>query len=152
MSIYNRANIFRQLQILTAMLNAFHQGPPIIYVLTGPMLMSALCLSTLVQGSIPDFMSIAVLAILLVDCNMILMVIFGQMATVYRRSCKILKFMTSKYDREKRNRQNKWEQRFYRSCSPLKIMISKANFVDVLTPLNCVQISIGLSVNLMLVK
>lgn len=39
----------------------------------------------------------------------------------------------------------KWKQRFYTSCSSIKIRFASINFVDRLTPLACVDYANGLT-------
>lgn len=65
-------------------------------------------------------------------------IILGQMAIVYQKSNSLIRMMKVKQSGPAIPFQDrKWEERFYRSCSALKIVISSGNFVAILTPLNC---------------
>lgn len=93
----------------------------------------------------------ATLNLVTIDCLMGILIIYGQMGMVYHDS----NIWIEKMQRQQNSLRiagihRKWEERFYRSCSPLKIMISPGNFVDQLTPLICLQFAMKTTVNLLL--
>src|SRR5688572_20787385 len=46
----------------------------------------------------------------------------------------------------------RWRRRFYRSCVSIKAMFGSFNFVDALTPLNCIDMGNDLTVNFLLLE
>ncbi len=150
MSIYQRGMIFRSMQLLTGLINELQAGSLIPVIVSLTTLISAFALSTLVKGSNSDMLFVATLFLLLADCCLVVLVILGQMAIMHSRSRTILDTMKRRTTVFLSALDRKWEQRFYRSCSYLKFMIGSVNFVDELTPLNCLQFSVTLSVNVLL--
>ncbi len=151
--IYQRAKLFRHFQVLTAILNRIQKGPPILVIIIEVTVVQALALSALVGNPISDLKYTATLILLTVDCFMVITIILGQMGMVYQKSKRLLKKIQWKqYLPGISVRDKKWERRFYKSCSPLDIMISSVNFVDELTLLNCLQLSLTLTANLLLLN
>lgn len=148
-----RSKLFRHIQVLTVMVNGIQSGPAMILFVTALILVQALSLATLVGGQNSDFNLKATLLLLTVDSLMGMMMILGQMALVNQKTDGLLSSMRQKqYSTEIPIRERKWERRFYRSCLPLKIMVSSVSFVDKLTPLNCLDLSLDIAVNLLLLK
>ncbi len=152
LSIYQKGLLYRHIQILAAMLNELQTGPPILIIISGPTLFSALVMSTLVESWDSDILFVATLVINLVDCIVLIIAVLGQMSTVCRNSSKTIELMSVKPKAYFIKRDHKWEQRFYKSCTPIKVIINSGNFVDSLTPLNCLQLSFSLSVNILLLN
>ncbi len=151
-SIYNKGLIFRHIQVLASMLNEIQSGAAILLILCIPTIIIAMVALTLVQGSNTDFVFVATLIVLLIDCFLVIMALFGQMSTLCEKSSEILNKMLMKRYSAKLSRGQKWEQRFYKSCSPIKVMISSGAYVDALTPLNCLHLSMTLSANMLLLN
>lgn len=55
-------------------------------------------------------------------------------------------------DRNILKRENKWWTNFLKSCAPIKVKFGENNFVEPLTPLNSINFSLGLVVQIFLVK
>lgn len=151
--MYRRAKVFRHIQVLTALLNGIQKGPTILVMQSAFVVIGGLALSILVENLDLGVAFVSIALLLTVNCFMDILIILGQMARVNQKSNGLIRTMrvrqsaigTSPQDR-------KWEKRFYRSCSALKIMIGSVNFVDELTPLNCFQCSISLAINLLLLN
>lgn len=150
MSIYGKAAVFRHIQILIGILNGIQKGPLIILLIFSSVFGGALFLTLLIKSSNADFIFYATFGFMLLNCWMISLVIFSQFAMIYKNSCRVLEFMTWKQISRMKTREVKWEQRFYKSCAPLKIVISSGEFVNALTPLNLIHFGMGLSANLLL--
>ncbi len=128
-------------------------GFPILVIIVAITIVQALALSTLVGSVMSDFNMLAFLLLLTVDCLVAILVILGEMGMVYQTSNSWVKKMQLKINtRRIPLRDRKWEGRFYKSCSALRIMIGSRNFVDQLTPLNSLQFSMTLTANLLLLS
>lgn len=150
--IYQRAKLFRHIQVLTKILNGMQKGPPILVIICEVTVVGALALSTFVRNVISDFKYVATLVLLAVDCLMVIMIILGQMGMVYRSPNGLLRKMKWTAGLGTSVRDWKWEHKFYCSFSALKIMISSVNFVDELFILNCLQLLATFAANLLLLK
>lgn len=150
--IYNRAKIFRHIQLLISMLNAFQKSSLVLIIVGAPILVWVFALTSLVKSSGTDFIYLATLVMLLVDVVLIDLVVLGQMAAVHRKSYELLESIRSTYNLNLSARERKWEKRFYRSCTPLKIMINSVNFVDDFTPLNCLDMSMNTSASVLMLE
>ncbi len=150
---YKRAKVFRQLQLLNGSLNGIQKGPPILAFIFTFIVIEAFALSTLIGSNTIDLRMKATLFIVTVDCFMGLLIIVGQMGMVNQKSSSLIETMKNSHKHlEMSVGDRKWEHRFYRSCSALKILIGSTNFVDELTPLNCLNFSIDCTVNLLLLS
>ncbi len=153
-SIYTKANAFRHIQVLVGMLNAFQKGPLMLMITFMPILGQSLATPMLVRNSGVEVSLLTTLLFILLNCFMATLVILSQMGMLHKNSRKILEFMTWKQITlnlsKIQTRNTKWEHRFYRSCPPVKIMIASGSFVDMLTPLNCLQFGMSLSSNVLL--
>ncbi len=132
------------------MLNGFQKGPLIVTMMAAPNFVFAFTLSTLVKSSSFDFVFLSTLMLIMVDCFLVTLVMFGQMATINMKSKSVLQVMMWKKTNWLPVNLQKWEHKFYTSCQPLKIMIGSANFVDSFTPLNILQLSVTLAANILL--
>lgn len=150
--IYHKAKIFRHIQVLLAMINAFQKSSLVFIIITAPILVWVFALTTLIESSNSNFIFVSTLVMLLIDVVLVDLVILGQMGAVYRKSHELLDILKRAYNPYLTAREQKWENRFYRSCPPLKIMINKVNFVDDFTPLNCLHLSMTLTANVLMLE
>lgn len=135
------------------MLNGIQTGPPILIMISILIFVGTLSLTTLVASPNPDFSLVSTLLLLQVDCFAGIVIFFGGMSMVYQKSSILVRTMQWKQSSAGVFvRDRKWEHKFYRSCSALKIRISSSNFVDELTPLNFLQFSISSAANLLLLN
>lgn len=133
------------------MLNGVQSGPAMILFVTALIFVQALSLVSL-GSQISDFNIKTTLLLLTIDSMMCTMTL-GPMALVNQQTDTLLSSMRQKqYSSKVPVRESKWERRFHKSCSPLKIMVSSVSFVDKLTPLNCLDLSMDISVNLLFLK
>ncbi len=151
--IYKRAKVLRHIQLLSTLLNGIQKGPPILAIMCALTVVGSLAFSTLIGNLNSDFKFVATLLLLTIDCLMGMLIILGQMGMVYQKSnCLLRKMQCRHYSQGISIRDQKWEHRFYKSCSPIKIFISSVNFVDQLTPLNCLQLSMTFTANILLLN
>ncbi len=147
--IYKRAKLFRHIHLLNVLLNGIQKGPPILVFVFAFTVAQALAFSSLVGNLNSDYKVLATLLLVTVQCFMGILIIMGQMGVVYQKSNTWIRIMQRKNNAI---RDRKWEKRFYKSCSTLKIMISGRSFVDKLTPLNCLQYSMTSAASLLLLR
>lgn len=154
--IVKLAQMWRQIQIQTTMLNELQGGILMLAITTSPLFTFAFSVTTLVKMSNnPAFAG--VLIMLICDCALVIIIILGGMAKVHSNSAQFLAVNKSR----KRmlfstlgtiSKEYKWKQRFYWSCSPLKIHIVGDTFVDACTPINFIHFAVDLSANVLLLE
>lgn len=139
--------MFRYVQILTAMLNEIQKNSLVLMFVVAPIFIGSFALVTFIKGSNTDVIFVAALLVIMMDCFLAILCIQGQMASVYTKSRSIIENLSWKQSRGETKFSLMLEHRFYKSCLPLKIMMGSDNFIESLTPLNCLEHSLNLSVN-----
>ncbi|CAL8146960.1 unnamed protein product [Orchesella dallaii] len=99
-----------------------------------------------------NFLSLAFCFMMVLDGMFALIVLLGGMVGVYLESKWVFQALrrnlsvctTEKYKR-------KFLSRFYKSCRFIRIKLGSINFVDTLTPLNCVNFAVNLAVQVLLI-
>ncbi|CAL8146970.1 unnamed protein product [Orchesella dallaii] len=99
-----------------------------------------------------NFLSLAFCFMMGVNGMFTLIVLLGGMVGVYMESKSVFQALrrnlsvciTEKYKR-------KFLSRFYKSCRFIRINLGSINFVDTLTPLNCVNFAVNLAVQVLLI-
>lgn len=152
---------FRELQVFGNLNNHIQQGIMTSSVLVAAILCSyfsftAIILLTKKNPLEQVWIPIAFFAIVGPAWFLTIQVTFGGMSGVYKESRRIL--LTSKclmviwletgLPRQVRS----WQKRFFNSCTPIKVKFAAENFVEELTPLNAVDFSLGLVVQLLLLS
>jgi len=84
--------------------------------------------------------------VVVLNAGLGMIVLLGGLVGVHLKSKEVLKKLKSK-----QRSQFKWEVRFYKSCQVIKIKLGSNNFLDALTPLNCLDFSVSLTAQLLLV-
>lgn len=149
--IYKRAKVFRHIQVLNTLLNEIQKGPPMIVYISALVVLGAMTLTTIIAS--PNSDTAVIMILLWINCFVGISIVLGQMAMVNQKTSGLLSTIRTKRKSPVLSIQDrKWEDRFYRSCLGLKVMISSVNFVDELTPLNCFDMSISTTVNLLLLS
>ncbi len=104
-------------------------------------------------SEVASLVMMTTLGIAVIDCMFGILVILGGMVAVYTISKKTLtraklavsQTTMSRYDR-------RWAKRFLRSCNAIKIKFGANNFFDELTPLRCLDSSLNLTVQVLLLS
>ncbi len=149
---YKRATILRHIQFLIAIFNGFHKGPLILAIIAATIVISAFALPTIVRSSNLELIFLLFLIVAVIDCYLIIVVMLGQMASLYVKSGRVFHDIKWKTNSNVAVQTKKWEIRFYRSCAPLKILLGSGHFLDAFTPLGCLMYSMDLCVNALLLS
>ncbi len=139
--------------MINASLNGIQQGTPIFVTILLVTMIPALALSSLIGNLKSDFSFVATLLLVTIDCLLGILILLGQMGMIYQKSKTLLrKMLWNHYSFRIPLRDGKWENRFYKSCSPLKTMINSVNFVDELTPLKLLEFAMVSTANLLMLS
>lgn len=148
---------YRMLQILGILSNQIQQRLliPAIFIAAVPM--QAFALHMLIRLPLANGRNLGKLLMFIevvFNCSLVFLVLLGGMSKVYLQSSKCLDQMKRLNSSNSgiNLRSNKWLQRFCRSCSLIKVRFASINFIDELTPLNCVNFSNDLSMQLLLLS
>ncbi len=141
---------FRHIQLLNAMLNEFHQDKLVFVITVTPIFVVAFALVTFVKSPNADIMYLATLTIIIIDGFLAILITLGQMAILHSKSHEVIKYMLCKHGSQSTRNSRRSELTFYKSCLPLRVKMGTGNFIESLTPLNCLGHSLNLSVNVLL--
>ncbi|CAL8146979.1 unnamed protein product [Orchesella dallaii] len=144
---------YRSIQVLALLTNIL-LNTTLTGLVCGSILIEALGLAGFVRLEwVPsNFISLAFCFIMVVNGTFSLIVLLGGMVGVYMESKRVFQALrrnlsvciTEKYKR-------KFLFRFYKSCRFIRINFGSINFVDTLTPLNFVDFSVNLAVQVLLI-
>lgn len=102
-----------------------------------------------------NMIPLMVFSVTAVDATLACVVCLGGMAGVFTEStqvmCKLKRHLCSLYlQHSKKREEARWQRRFLRSCTLIKIRFGGFNYVDQLTPVNCMNFANSLTVQLLL--
>ncbi len=156
-NIYKTGIFYRKIQILGCFCNEVQQSDLMLVIIVGGtlVLVSAINAAFLVPWTMENAFGLVLFALCMVDMSFLLLVCAGAMAEIFQEFDDAL-------DRLKRRKVMigqrgkrlccKWRERFYLSCTPIKFKFGQFNFVERLTPLNCIMFAIDQSVSLLLLS
>ncbi len=144
LSLNQKIAKFRPLQLLTQ-----NSESLILPIIISPIFICAFALITIAKSSNMD-MLLAILIITLVNCWLAILLIEGQMAMVYGKSCRMIEIMKEKANSQTTMFLQILNRKFYKSCQPLKIVMGSANIIDSSTLLHCLEHSLNLSLQVLL--
>lgn len=148
---FKKAKMYRHMQLLGVLLNGIVKGSVITVYVSGFVVVEALALSTFIKNLDSDINFVSILFLWTLDCFVGILIFFGQMGMVHQKSNGLIKIIkTQQHSLQLCARDWKCEERFWRSCSALKIRIGSGNFVDELFSLNCLQVSMSFAANLLM--
>jgi len=99
-----------------------------------------------------NFLPISTSIFLVIPTSAMLLVMLSGMVGAYLKSIKVIQGLKQSLSKTSLNsRDKKWLKRFSKSCSPIKIRIRNSNFLEALTPLNCLNFAFNLSIQILLV-
>lgn len=151
--------MYRQVQLLAGLTNILQQKCFLVILMVGPILVISFCISALVKIPLDSehVWSLLIFFMLCTDSILMLMVCLGGMASVHLKSVDVLKQIGSRMHIKFETKHGhhfsqecKWRQKFHMSCSVIKIKFGSDSFIEALTPLNCMDCSTNLTVNLLL--
>lgn len=146
--------VYRHVQLLTNLSNSIQQKGIIPGLLVECTTVSGVILAFLVQtpASSENLLVLLTLTLTCVDCVLFILLCLGTLAIVYKESrvtCEKIRLdLASIVDWNER----KWTQKFLKSCSVLKMKLGGSNFVEELTPLNCLDNALQIAVQILLLR
>jgi len=106
--------------------------------------------------SLDNFYALRYFGLVAIDAVMFLLVCVGGMISPYLESKKVLQTLNTsmhtlpQYVVGAGKHSHRWLKRYIRSLSLIKVMIGDSNFLEERTALRCVDVSITLAVNFLL--
>jgi len=150
---------YRKIQILAQALNVILENALLVAIITSTFLMSFGMTGVVkLEWSRANGFVLILLFLLSVNCAVGLIVGVGGLVGVYRESKQVvdrLKIHSALMSLGKTvgsRMEFKWRQRFYVSCSSIKIKLGQMNFLEELTPLNFLNTGVGLTVQMLLLS
>lgn len=85
-----------------------------------------------------------------VDTAVFILLCLGTFADVYKESKLALQNLRSFFPKIATRKERKWSARFFMSCGVIKMKFGGNNFVEQLTPLNCLNHGLQIAVQITL--
>lgn len=147
------SKLYRELQLLNTFSNCVQQNI-IGSLILGAIVATSTGLGLLVKlnENMANVMVYGAMGMAFVDGITMLMILLGGMVSVCASSKIVLK-QAKFLELSMVPKKNKmWVKRVWRSCDKLKIKFGDNNFLEELTPLRCLDFSVGLTVQLLLLS
>ncbi|CAL8136864.1 unnamed protein product [Orchesella dallaii] len=155
--------MYRLIQVMGNWNNDIQQKTMMICLMSTGIVIHSLSLFTLVR--LPwnnlggNVIPLAIYSLMLTDCSLAIIVCFGGMLNIHTDSEKVLRNLKwilshgfEQISMKRNSMEVKWRRKFLTSCSPIKVKFGLTNFLERRTPLNCMDVSIGLTVQLLLIN
>lgn len=146
--------VYRYVQLLANLSNDIQQKGIIPGPLVECTILSGVGLAFLVQTSVStkNLPFLIVLAFGCFDCVLFLLLCLGTFAMIYKESRITLEKIRLNAACITPRKERRWTRRFLRSCEVLKIKFGGNNFVEELTPLNCLSHALQICVQTLLLR
>lgn len=146
--------VYRHVQLLANVSNNIQQHAIISAPLVECTIAAGVTLAFLVQtAGTPDNMPALVIMIMAcVDSTLFLFLCLGTLAIVYKESRFTLQRIKVNLTNIGCRMERRWTRKFLRSCSIIKMKFGENNFVDELTPLNCLSHALQICMQVLLVR
>lgn len=145
---------YRTLQVLATLMNEVQKDMiiPCITVIAIPCCAVSLTMVVRTPQQSGHLVESATVIMGLFECVFILLVIFGGMAKVLSESEFTFQQLKRHLSLESSlaKWEIRWKRRFYKSCSNIKVKLGSINFIDRLTPINCINMANDFTVQLLL--
>ncbi len=155
-NIYKNVVVYRQFQILNTLSNLIQRNCLGLLIVVGIIVMAS-CIGLLVgffNGAENDtnIFLVAALVILTVDGILCYLVYLGGLVLVYTDCKRRLEFAKRLEWGCGSNADRRWVKRFWKSCDVLKTRFGEDNYLEELTPLNCIDMVFNLAVQFLLLS
>lgn len=151
-TIAKKFSIYRHIQLLTIICNNIRQKVMLTAGMVGSIITAGTGLAVIIRTPCtPDSLPV-ILVMGLLSLNTCLFMLFclGEMAELYmvsKQACKNIKLIIPSVSSQ---RTRKLTGSYLRSCGPLRSKFGGNNFVEELTPLNCMSHAFQLAVQILL--
>lgn len=134
-------------------MNEIQQKIPMSVIVVAGILAQSLSMTTLVKlpWKSDNILSLILYAGVLINCILAMSVTLGGMAGILGQCENTLKNLHSHNTLTASRKEQRCRKIFYRSCMAIKVRFGSINFVDQLTPLNCINFANDMTLNLLLV-
>lgn len=110
----------------------------------------ALALVVKIPSTAENFPVLIVLGTVVIDCKLLLLCALYGFAEVFEKSKHISYAIRLNILGVRSRKERRWAQQFLRSCGAIKMKFGGNNFVDRLTPLNCISHAVQISTQILL--
>jgi len=150
-NVYESAGIYRFIQILAVLMNAVVHKT-LLMLMMGCIFVSSVSLAACVKlkWTFANLFPLSMAFLILFDAMAILVVLLGGMVISYLKAKTIFQCLKGFSAKRLSKKEHKFLRKSCKSCPPFKIRFGKVNFLEPLTPLNCVAFVINLAVQMLL--
>lgn len=149
---YKPISIYRHIQLIASLYNDIQQRQALPTLILGSTVFFAVSLAFLVQTSFStENLSITILmSLMCVDGAFFILLSMSTLAAVFKESRVASQKITSDLSNITGRMEQRWARKFLKSCGAIKIKLGGNNFVEELTPLNCLSHGVQAAVQILL--
>lgn len=160
----NTCLLYRELQTLANLNNVIHQKIVTTSMLVAGIILHAFCFTaailTLRNSHLISYnqfiLQISFFGIYAFNALLYIMVFLGGLSQLHKESMKLFRgIKLYRYELIKLcfpRHIRSWQAKFFRSCSALKVKFGSNNYVEELTPLNALNLSLALVIQLLIIQ
>lgn len=143
---------YRHIQLAANLCNEIQQQVLLPITIAGCTIVLGICLALVITSFSTTGNLFIKTSMGLISVEIVLYLIFGMraLAELHDESEHALHGIRTKLITLLEPKIRKWVQRYIRSCWPIKIKFGGTNFVDMLTPLNCIAHAVQITVHILL--
>ncbi len=155
-SIYRSGLFYRKIQILSCLCNEVQQSI-VMLAIGGATLVLVFAANAIIllPWNRENAAGLLLFVIVTYNLSFYLLVCVGTMAEIFEESKDVLECLTGARRMTRRYQtplRVKWRQTFFMSCTPIKFKFADLNFIERLTPLNCIMFAISQTVSVLLLN
>lgn len=120
-----------------------------------PVFATSVAMLVVMPATKENLLSFILLIIAALVIFIVFIVLLGGMAQLYKhskQSLQTMKVVACRIQKQNAGGQENWRKKFLATCQPIKVMFGEINFVDSLTPLVCLDFSINLALQIVLIE
>jgi len=151
--VHEKCLLYRVIQILALWTNII-LNRTLVSLISASITLLALGLAGFVrlEWSSSNLMPLVVSLIMVMDAGLAVVVLLGGMVGVYLESKRVFQILGERLSTDLPRIERMYLQKFYRSCRLIRINLGSSNFLDALTPLNCLNFAVSITVQILLIS
>lgn len=143
--------MYCHIQLLCSLCNEIQQQMMLVPFLFTATLINAFSLATLVHIHFSQNKIVScVLMSAFINMTLVILFVFGGMASVNRKSKQFIQSLTSHHNIARNEMERLWTRKFAKACQPMKVKFGTNNFIEALTPLKCLSCAARLTIQILL--
>ncbi|CAL8121578.1 unnamed protein product [Orchesella dallaii] len=153
-----QATKFREIQVFALLNNEINQNALLVFTFSLILVISLeITAFVRMEWNAENFVALGFFSYSCFNsCFFLIIIMGGGMIAVYSTSKTLFELIkrkqscTGRFLNATQRLEKRWLTKFCRSCTPLRVKLGESNFLEELTPLNCINTAVDLTVNMLL--